>query len=43
MEHLKKDLNKVMLMSALVVVIMIALVIWNNKTGVLDNLATKLF
>ena len=43
MEHLKKDLTKVMAMSLLVIIIMVILVVWNSKTGILDNLAIKLF
>jgi len=43
MEHLKKELTKVILMSLFVIVVMIILVVWNNNTGVLNDLATKLF
>jgi len=43
MEHLKKDLTKVILMSLVVIIILVILVVWNSKTDVLNNLAVKLF
>ena len=43
MEYLKKDLVKIMVLAFTILAVMIALVVWNNKSGVLDNLAAKLF
>lgn len=43
MGYFKKDLRKVIIMSAVVLVLLAGLAIWNNQTGALDSFAERIF
>ncbi|HLC64280.1 MAG TPA: hypothetical protein VJK25_02975 [Patescibacteria group bacterium] len=42
-DYLKKDLLKIIILAAVVVVILVSLTVWDNKTGVLEGLSSRYF